>query len=881
MKHLFLLLVLCGLAPLSAQNRSLSGMVVQASDDAPMEFVSVCLLNTDSIVVQFSRTNQAGYWRLEVPDTHQGYLSFTFLGYEKQVVPLAQCTDGMTVRLREASIHIREVQVKSGRIWQRNDTLTYNVAGFSLPQDRTIEDVLKKIPGIEVAQSGLIKYQGKSINKLYIEGMDLLGSKYALATKNMPAKMVKNVQVLQSHQPIAALRGKSFSDRAALNLVLEEHARYRLIGIIDLGAGVNDHGKAVWENRLIGMMFGHRMQNLTMYKNNNTGTNLASEIRALGQSMGSPSAVSNNESNFFSASPSVVKGLDRERYLDNNAHLLAVNHLYKPQKDRDLRLQLTAIHDEQTSGHSEETAYYYPSQTLVVTEDESYHAQLNQLDIDLGYQRNDQKMYLKDNLRGILSLHKTLLDLLTNGTALQQRIRPQRKYLQNDFELIRNSGNHTLSFYSANSYTELPQNLTVMPGPYADWLNAGNDYEVLQQTALLRAFHSHTYTYFQHRLAGLYLKYRAGVNYQNRSLQSDVATDGTLLDDQAYTNHLRLQAVEGYLEPSLNLKQAIWQIEFRLPLTYHYSTLHSRLPAPLRLHSHKFMPKPSLRFKYALTGKWELSGSSYLSFMQPTIGQLYAGYLFSSYRTARAYEPQLWYDTYWQNLLSLKFNNPIRGFFLTLSGNYTQQRKEMLYRYTPVDTYLSLSEALHSPHTARRMGGSARLSKAFDWRRLYIALSGSWTRTDDRMMLEAEPTDYRMTVLSLSGQVTMEPVSFLNFEAESRASQTCSQQFYEGAPGASRVWSYAHTADINVIISSHWQLQVKNRITHDNRNRVATYFMDARVTYTNKQWMIQLVGHNLLNCTRLSAVYLNDWTRQTSTSVLRPRELLAKVNFSF
>ena len=874
-------LILCLAFPvlLCAQSRRVGGTVV--GDDAPLEAVSVCLLDADSSIVQFTQTDVAGRWQLEAGDRQEGFVSFSYLGFAKQVIPLAQCHEGMQVRLQEAAMQIREVSVRGDRIWQRGDTLTYSVAGFRLPQDRTIEDVLKKIPGIEVSANGQISFQDQPINKFYVEGMDLLGSKYALASRNMPAQMVRNVQVLQNHQPVAALRGKSFSDNAALNLVLEDEARHRLIGIIDMGLGADADGGLRWENRLMGMLFGRRMQNLTMYKNSNTGADLAEEINPLAVGMGSLSAGGGREEDFFSASPSVVRGLDRERYLDNNAHLAAVNHLYKPSSTRDLRLQLTALHDEQDAAHGDETTYYYPSETVTVREEEDYHAQENRLDAELGYQRNDTAAYIKNTLQGTLSLHKRTLSLLTNGTALQQRIRPQRKSLRNDFELIRNRGIRSFSLCSANAYSELPQRLLVTPGPYEDLLNGGQGYGVLEQSALLRAFTSDWETYFQHRVAGFYLKYRTGVSYANRSLQSGLAADGLPVSGQEYANHLRLQTVEAYVEPSLNLKREYWDVQLRVPLAWQFALLEMRLPQSLSQRTHRLMPTPSLQVKHRLSAMWEINLSSSLTFIKPEIQQLYAGYLFRSYRSAQAYEPQLSYDKAWQSRVMLRFNNPLRGLFLSLSGFATRLWRETLYQYENREGYLSVGHVLHRPHTGLSAGASVRLSKAFDWKRLYVALSGSYLRNHNKLMLEEEWAESRMSTASVSAQVTMEPARFLNFEGNTRASLRRSELVRANALPASTAWSYEHSLDVNVVFSKAWQWQLRNRVTHDNRNREATYFMDASLSYTRERWTLRLEGHNLLNRTRVSAIYLSDYTRQLAVNDLRPLEVLLKVNFSF
>lgn len=78
------------------------------------------------------------------------------------------------------------------------------------------------MPGIDVDESGRITYQGKAINKLNIEGLDLMGNRYNQATRNMPAEAVAQVQVMENNQPIKARQGKVNNDRATLNLKLKK-----------------------------------------------------------------------------------------------------------------------------------------------------------------------------------------------------------------------------------------------------------------------------------------------------------------------------------------------------------------------------------------------------------------------------------------------------------------------------------------------------------------------------------------------------------------------------------------------------------------------------------------------------------------------------------
>ena len=107
------------------------------------------------------------------------------------------------------------------QISSHGDTLLYNVAAFRSASDRNIEDVIRKLPGISVSENGTISYQGESINKFYIEGLDLLSGRYALATRNISPDDIASVSIYENHQPKKVLKDISFSEKAALNLKLK------------------------------------------------------------------------------------------------------------------------------------------------------------------------------------------------------------------------------------------------------------------------------------------------------------------------------------------------------------------------------------------------------------------------------------------------------------------------------------------------------------------------------------------------------------------------------------------------------------------------------------------------------------------------------------
>ena len=165
---------------MTAQSFRFEGKVVDEKH-SPLSDVSVSFLRSDHSIYMFTFTDENGKFAITL-DHKPSFLSLTFLGYASQVIPVESYTPGMTFQLASSDFKLPEVKVKSNRVSIHSDTLSYLVSGFRMPQDRTIADVLKKMPGLEVLPGGTIRFEDKNISKLYIEGMDLMGNNYALTT---------------------------------------------------------------------------------------------------------------------------------------------------------------------------------------------------------------------------------------------------------------------------------------------------------------------------------------------------------------------------------------------------------------------------------------------------------------------------------------------------------------------------------------------------------------------------------------------------------------------------------------------------------------------------------------------------------------------------
>ena len=218
MKKLTISFVLFVVPLITMAQTNVSGNVVDAERNEPLAGASIIIKDDHSKIIKFTTTKDDGTYTMQLSSATDGILEVVMMGYKKQSIPLVDVALPLTVYLEPGSISLKEVVVKADPIREQGDTVSYLVGSFAQKQDRSIGDVLRRMPGIDVAKNGKIQYQGEDINKFYIEGSDLLGGRYGIATNGISHEDVGAIEVMENHQPMQVLSGITFSDKAAINL---------------------------------------------------------------------------------------------------------------------------------------------------------------------------------------------------------------------------------------------------------------------------------------------------------------------------------------------------------------------------------------------------------------------------------------------------------------------------------------------------------------------------------------------------------------------------------------------------------------------------------------------------------------------------------------
>ena len=187
------------------------------------------------------------------------------------------------------------------------------MASFRSKADRNIEDVIKKLPGVEVSENGGISYNGERINRFYIEGLDVVGGRYAIATRNISPDDIISVEVFENHQPKQVLKNIDITNKAALNLKMKRKSMLKPVGNVKGGAGADDNGDAKWLGEAFGMLIAPATQVLATAKTNNWGVRMPTKrSRSLQKARRRLRLQANSTALLLSARPKSLRTLFRQ-----------------------------------------------------------------------------------------------------------------------------------------------------------------------------------------------------------------------------------------------------------------------------------------------------------------------------------------------------------------------------------------------------------------------------------------------------------------------------------------------------------------------------------------------------------------------------------------
>ena len=224
-----------------SQNIKFEGFI-QDVGKSPLEMANVMAVNqVTKAMDSYAITNDKGKYSLNLKPNSNYIIKVSYLGMQSKEISLATVATNIVqnITLESGGIELEGVEiVREMPVSIKGDTIVYNADSFKSGTERKLEDVLKKLPGVEVNADGEIEVEGKKVTKLMIEGKDFFDGDTKLGVKNIPADAIDKIQVLRNFNDVSALKGLENGDEnIAMNIKLKSGKKNFWFGDVNAGGG--------------------------------------------------------------------------------------------------------------------------------------------------------------------------------------------------------------------------------------------------------------------------------------------------------------------------------------------------------------------------------------------------------------------------------------------------------------------------------------------------------------------------------------------------------------------------------------------------------------------------------------------------------------------
>lgn len=828
---------------------SYKGRVVDEKQQ-PIQDVNIIIYQSATSIISYGFSDGQGKFDVACPDKNKANsIGFILMGFETLQIPIKEFKDGQTIVLKNKTFQLKEVNIRPDKIIQRDDTLVYNVLSFKQAQDRSIADVIAKMPGLEVQQNGRISFEGKPINKFYIEGMDLMGAKYAQASENLNANMIHSVQVIQNHQPIKTLKGVQFSDQAALNIVLKEDVKNVWAGVLDvsMGSAIQKNAEYLYSGRLLGMIFGRKRQNLSMYKNDNTGKNISKEVTDLTTMLWD----NQKEDGLLRNLAIPAAEVDEQRTTFSNSHLVATNHLIKNARDNDVRIQLDYLWNKK-EGNNLHTTEYLDLDGVILSEENETVTRSSRLNGNLTYKVNKDKLYINNRLCGDMDFNKNHGSTLLNNGQISQYVKLRKSHLTEDFTLIsRLKNGNSIEVSSQSTYSYLPGQLLTVEGAT----------EQLDITA----FETHNYAAFSHKIKGFIINHKMGYNLKKQ--QIDVTYQN--LDEQE--DYIRQNI---YLASSLHFEKK----SFKMRATVQANAMHQQYREN---QSTRFSIYPNLNMQYDCSSTTSASINYSYRKRENSLTSIYRTPIFTSYRTQASHTGELTNRGIHTASLYWKYQQPIKGRFLNMNFSWVRRTNEQLYQGAyDAPVYKRTPTAHRYDADTYLIGGNA--SHSFYWGRTTVSLGCQQMWSNYYLLQNEEKTPWQIRNTELTFKLAMQPHRIFSYEFSSQMQTNKQINRTDKALSGDRLTKFNHSIALFFFPIKNLEVGVENDFYHtSDTNTSSNFFTDTHLSYQWKRYELRLIGNNLFGNHLYAYRMHTSVTNVYSAYRLRPRELLLHFSIDF
>jgi len=875
MKKKVILLLLFFPILVFSQSIKISGIIKDNTNNRGIENVSVVVLDNSGNILSYTFTNESGFYDLsfEKPLDILITIEASSLGFlkENQVININTKTEieqSFQLELKEENLN--EVVIESHKkIKIDKDTTTIKVASFLNQTEQTVEDILKKLPGIEVQKDGSIKAHGKSIDKLLVEGEDLLDNNYKLLSKNLDAKVIDAVQIIDAFEDNPILKKMNNSDKVALNLKLKKDKQNIWFGNITAGAGIVTENR--WKESINLGLLKKKLKLFYLADYNNTGEKASSLIKEatistdffgedrIEKTTKKQYNINSNENSSFSKSQSIF----------NKAFFNSLSFTSKIKPSLTIRGVGYFTNDNQIQNSLSETIYNINENPIINTEANNYNGKktLSSGEIELKYLGND------DNYLTNLFIYKNNPNtinsyLLFNNTRVDQDSKISNQTFYNHFNHSYSVTNRTILnnyIYFGNDDLNEKNNLK---SPFLNaFLQANPEAQIRQNS-----FNKNQYYGIKTKLIARYskLEYIFALQLENikEAINSDFLIDET--PEATYDGNTSLKQILFSLENGIRYNFNS-KIDFTANLSYVQNSFKRN---DFKENYSIFNPTLSINLKKTQFGNFRLSYSENNSF--PEINYLTTNFQLSDYKTFVKGISTIDFLRNKTASLTYTLYNDEKRFSINANLNYVNSKKI-------VNTDDLITENFSFNNYIITNGGES-YNGTFNIVNYFRKLKWA-TKLETRQNWSNNPTKVNSqefsNLKSYNSQYTFSATTYYNIPVNFDFG--FNYNYYQTDFNSIITSNETKDAFINCNykISKTWLAEFNSTFYEMNSKNYTFINLIVNCTPEKSRFSYRLLFNNISNQNEFTLVTLDNYTSYKSTIRLVPRYLLATVKYRF
>lgn len=747
MKNLlsFIFIFCCSIVVLA--QKTVSGQITD-SNEKPLASASVTIEEPEkNTILAYAISNSKGEYKVIFNSSESNLiLKVKAFNQKTQTKSVTNTDQNQNFSLSGETTEIEEVKIKTRVITKRGDTISYDIKAFENQADRTLSDVLKKMPGIQVNKDGTILYQGEPLNKFYVNGKDIMEGGYGTINNSLPKDAVSKVEVLENHQPVKILQDKVPSENAALNIKLKKAVT--MTGRGEIGAGFSPF---LWNVKLTPMFFGQKNQWVVNYKANNNGETVENEGNMLSfgsrwegrRSQASQKSWTNVE---VANTPNIAE----KRYLLNNVHYLSANLLTSPFKNKEWELKANASYTNNSIKREDQQINVYEVGSITVPLGGTFSSNTannfydNIAKGELIFTKNAKKGFFKNTTtwNSFWNTDRAKVDNLLPPLAGKnipiskfslEDLNAPSGIFQNSLSTIIPWKEKLFNVMSYVKYQKDKQTMIIKPGLYLENFGLGNYDKIAQyaRSETLEVNHS----------ASIGLSYKkwtftpeVGLNMNFNKLNS--AINGEVAGTYQYLgkhmiNNVEWNEIQPYTQVGVNFKSQNFNMNMNLPLNFYGITYKDNIRNQY-LDQSKTVFEPSFFANYEFASFFKIWAFANQKYDFGSFGFLYGGKMLTSPTSLRVrYADNINMPEYLSRSIGsrLEYRNPLNNLFFNIRYNYSTNKRNLIESYnTNGFTNELILEAMEN--TSKSQTESAEIGKYFPKYKMNLSVSASNTNAN-------------------------------------------------------------------------------------------------------------------------------------------------------